>query len=55
MHISSIPGSLAFTWKTGAPIAFAIYVQYKLDLPWDGLVVNPIWLFITIWIIPLGV
>ena len=45
-------GSSPFTWKIGAWTIFATSVAYTLDRPSSGAVVNPSWLFTTMWTVP---
>ena len=46
-------GSSPFTCNTGASITFMMSVQYKLERKSRGSeVVKPIWLLITMWIVP---
>ena len=45
-------GSSAFTWKMGAFTTRATSVQYGDDRENLGSVVNPIWLFTTMWTVP---
>ncbi|SHW29425.1 Uncharacterised protein [Mycobacteroides abscessus subsp. abscessus] len=40
-------GSSPLTWKIGAPIIFAISVQYSVERECSGAVVKPIWLLTT--------
>ena len=51
MHVTASTSS-ALTWKIGAATTLATSEQYGDERECAGLVVKPIWLLMTIWIVP---
>lgn len=49
---SQASGSSPLTWKIGAPMNFAMSVEYSVERLFSGAVVKPIWLFTTMWMVP---
>ena len=52
MTASTRSGLSPFTWITGASMDFATSVQYNPLRALIGVVVKPIWLLVTTWIVP---
>ena len=45
-------GSSAFTWKIGVSKPLARSVEYRVERPSSGSVVNPTWLLAMTWSVP---